>query len=266
MSTALDLLAFADSFAGFVEGPGNNETPFGEWAHAQFQPWCQSYASFCLDHVGLGIGKVSYCPTGVAWYRDHGQLHSTPEVGDEFYLWFPSKNRYAHTGFVRKVDGEWIITREGNSNAAGSRTGGACVTLRRQWAGTRTVFGRPHYTTAPAPKPEQPLPTPSVQEDPMVVIPAWAKPQQGRWPHFRLVPVTDDTSARVLAYPGAPLMSGLDKIASPKFTLGTGDGGIPMVTITGLPSRAMGLAQAPNGDIVVLCRKGETYTVAVKPA
>lgn len=78
------------------------------------------------------------------------------------FLWFPSKGRYAHTGFVKQVDGDWIVTVEGNSNAAGSRTGGSVVSLRRRWAGTKTVFGRPLYAAAPAaPAPPPPAAAPA---------------------------------------------------------------------------------------------------------
>lgn len=168
MTTALDVIKFADSFAGYVEGPGNNETLFGKWAGADRQAWCHSFVSYCLDHEGVGIGKITYCPTGVVYFRNRFQLYTTPQVGDVFYQWFPSKNRYAHTGFVKAFDDEWITTREGNSNAAGSRTGGAVVSLRRRYAGTRTVFGRPLYTM-----PTKPIPQPDTNYDEEVLL-AWS--------------------------------------------------------------------------------------------
>lgn len=151
MSNTDQMLDAARSHLGYVEGPRNNQTPFGAWAGTNFQPWCMAYVSFILNQAGAGIGKIAFCPTGVAHYRNKGHLFTSPQRGDVFFLFFPSKNRYAHTGFVEKVDGDWIITCEGNSNAAGSRTGGSVCSNRRKWAGTRTVFGRPALNGATAP-------------------------------------------------------------------------------------------------------------------
>src|SRR5688500_14475324 len=151
MATVAETLARAASHLGYAEGPKSNETPFGAWAGTQFQPWCHAFVSRILHEVGESIGRIAYCPAGVAHFRNAEQLSGTPRPGDVFYLWFPSKGRYAHTGFVKAVDGDWIVTVEGNSNKAGSRTGGSVVSLRRKWAGTRTVFGRPGYDTKAVP-------------------------------------------------------------------------------------------------------------------
>lgn len=150
MATASQALAHAATFLGYTEGPGNNETPFGAWAGCQGQPWCHAYTSKILADVGESIGKITYCPTGVDYFRKKKRLHAEPQAGDLFYLWFPKKDRYAHTGFVKAVEGGKIVTVEGNSNAAGSRTGGSVVSLKRTWEGTRTVFGRPAYDEAAA--------------------------------------------------------------------------------------------------------------------
>lgn len=132
----------------YTEGPRSNETPFGEWADHPLQSWCMSFVSYILDQVGQPIGKIAFCPTGVLYFRNQAQLKAgPPKPGDVFFLYFPSLGRYAHTGFVRDVQGDWIITVEGNSDTAGSRTGGSVVSLRRKWSGTRTVFGRPAYST-----------------------------------------------------------------------------------------------------------------------
>lgn len=148
MPSAASLLGLAKRHLGYTEGPKDNQTPFGAWTGTDFQPWCHAFLSKILDEEGVGCGRIAYCPAGVAWFRERSQLFNTPQPGDAFYLFFPKKGRYAHTGFVETVDGGWIVTCEGNSNRAGSRTGGSVVSLRRQWEGTRTVFGRPTFTGA----------------------------------------------------------------------------------------------------------------------
>jgi hypothetical protein len=146
MSSANSLLARAESHLGYTEGPRDNQTPFGAWAGTNFQPWCCAFTSKMEEEEGVGIGKIAFCPTGVVKFRNMSRLHSAPERGDQFFLWFPNKGRYAHTGLVKFVEGDWMITVEGNSNKAGSRTGGSVVSLRRKWRGTKTVFGRPAFT------------------------------------------------------------------------------------------------------------------------
>jgi hypothetical protein len=140
----------ARSHLNYTEGAGNR-TPFGKWAGADGAPWCHSFASYCLDRSGTPIGKITYCPTGVVYFRDRQRLFTVPQPGDLGYVYFPAKGRYAHVYGVESVDGDHVWTVEGNSNYAGSRTGGQVVRLRRRWKGTPTVFGRPAYATKSAP-------------------------------------------------------------------------------------------------------------------
>lgn len=157
MATAGQALDKARSYLGLIEGPRDNETIFGAWTGANYQPWCHSFVSYVLDQVGAGIGKLTYCPAGVAYFRNKGKLFTTPEAGDLFFLYFPTMGRYAHVGFVERVDGDYVVTVEGNSNSSGSRTGGMVCRNRRLWRGTKMVFGRPAYSAkavaAPAPPP-----------------------------------------------------------------------------------------------------------------
>jgi hypothetical protein len=158
MATAAQALERAATHLGYTEGPKDNETEFGAWAGCQFQPWCHAFTSKILHDVGESIGKIAYCPTGVAYFRDKERLFTEPQPGDVFYLYFPDMKRYAHTGFVKAVDGDWVVTIEGNTDKKGGRTGGSVMSKRRKWAGTRTVFGRPKYATQQVPFALGPVP------------------------------------------------------------------------------------------------------------
>lgn len=155
MATVEATLNIARSRLGYREGAGNN-TPFGAWSGAQNAPWCASYLSWVLDQAGIGIGKIVYCPTLVNYFKRSNALFANPQVGDVFVMWFPRLGRYAHTGFVEAVDGGYVRTIEGNTDLAGSRTGGSVLRKRRRWRGTKNVFGRPAYSaaapSAPAPR------------------------------------------------------------------------------------------------------------------
>lgn len=51
--------------------------------------------------------------------------------GDIFAIYFPDKNRIAHTGFIDQWDGTWLITVEGNTNVSGGREGDGVYRKRR---------------------------------------------------------------------------------------------------------------------------------------
>jgi hypothetical protein len=55
----------------------------------------------------------------------------TPGTGDIFGIYFPDKNRIAHTGFIDQWDGTWLITVEGNTNVSGGREGDGVYRKRR---------------------------------------------------------------------------------------------------------------------------------------
>ena len=54
-----------------------------------------------------------------------------PTIGDVFGIYFPEKNRIAHTGFIDQWDGTWLITVEGNTNVSGGREGDGVYRKRR---------------------------------------------------------------------------------------------------------------------------------------
>jgi hypothetical protein len=219
MGNAGHALDGARSWLGFVEGPGINETLFGQWSGFNFQPWCASFASYVLDQAGTSIGKMAYVPTVVVFFRDQGRLFTTPVPGDVFNVWFPLKNRYAHCGFVEKVDGDYIVTVEGNTNVAGSRTGGGVFRLRRLWRGTKMVFGRPNYTGTPifVPVPPPPGPFPFEEVHVAVTIPR----SQGGYA------VLKSADGGVFAYDNAPFFGSLPGIVP---------GGVKVVDLAWTPT------------------------------
>lgn len=196
MASAGDALNKARSYLGFVEGPANNESPFGAWSGYNFQPWCSSFTSYILDAVGVGHGKIAYVPSSVAFYRNKGALFTTPQPGDLFHLYYANLGRYGHVGFVEKVDGDYVVTVEGNSNSSGSRTGGMVCRNRRLWRGTKTVFGRPAYTSPPVyvPVPAPLVPRPLEETPVAVTVP---RPQGGYL-------VLQNSDGGVFTYDGAP--------------------------------------------------------------
>ncbi|MEJ6979653.1 hypothetical protein WG906_04280 [Pedobacter sp. P351] len=54
-----------------------------------------------------------------------------PSPGDVFGIFFASKGRIAHCGFVDSWNDSWLLTVEGNTNEAGSREGDGVYKKRR---------------------------------------------------------------------------------------------------------------------------------------
>jgi hypothetical protein len=129
------LLELAQKQVGIVEKPKNsNRTKFGEWFGWNGVAWCAIFISWLFWHVGSPIPALqtkkggAYVPLFVEHAKKTGQWRSKrsgyrPKPTD--LVVFQMTNRPDHIGLVKAIlrDGR-IWTIEGNTNAAGSRTGG----------------------------------------------------------------------------------------------------------------------------------------------
>jgi hypothetical protein len=121
-----DILSVAIGELGFQEG-SNNNTKYGVWYGANYQPWCAMFVSWCASKAGVLGSKVprfSYCPDGRDWYIKNGKWayskthggNYTPQPGDIiFFSWKATKSGCSHVGIVERVSGTTVYTIEGNS-------------------------------------------------------------------------------------------------------------------------------------------------------
>lgn len=86
--------------------------------------WCDIFVDWCFVQTfgrklaqELTFQPDSSCGAGTGYslnyYKNNGQLFSTPEVGDQIF--FGDTKSTWHTGIVTRVDGSYISTVEGNS-------------------------------------------------------------------------------------------------------------------------------------------------------
>jgi surface antigen len=150
--TATQVLAVARKEIGVRESPpGSNKVKYSAW-YGMTGPWCAMFVSWVAAHSGATsiIPKHAYTPAGVSWFKARHQYYSKPRVGDIVYFEWPGMGRVSHVGFVEAVhkDGS-ITTIEGNTDAAGGRTGGRVMRQRR----TRFIngYGRPKYGSGVTP-------------------------------------------------------------------------------------------------------------------
>lgn len=153
---------------GYREG-ANNANKFSKANGRGPEFWCQDFAQWVLQQGKVRTPITASCQFAESWYKRNKQLHTVPRVGDQFFIYFPSLRRVAHTGFVTGIsdDGRTVFTIEGNSNPGGSRNGYAVVRRARPVlapsgrTGIRS-YGRPVYgKTTPSAKPKpEPKPKP----------------------------------------------------------------------------------------------------------
>ena len=171
------LIQVAKSQVGYIEGPKDNETKYGAYTKANFQPWCGSFVNWCANEAGVKIPNTVYTPGGAAAFKKanawiDGDL-ADPEPGDIAYFDFPADgvDRISHVGIVIEDNGDgtvWCI--EGNTTGDGKkgsqRNGGeACKKLRAFKKNPKKVqisivgFGRPKFKGGgSAPKAESSAP------------------------------------------------------------------------------------------------------------
>jgi hypothetical protein len=90
-------------------------------------PWCAAYVSYVYLKEGF-LGPRS------AWSPDlfpKSRLAQSAHGGDILGIYFTDLRRIAHVGIVEKMDGDWCVSLEGNTNIAGSRSGDGVYRRRR---------------------------------------------------------------------------------------------------------------------------------------
>jgi hypothetical protein len=164
--TAERLIEVALAEVGYVEGPKDNETKYGKFTKADFQPWCGSFVNWCGNEAGVKIPNTVYTPGGAAAFKKAGSWIdgdvADPEPGDIAYFDFPSDgvDRISHVGIVVEDNGDgtvWCV--EGNTTGEGKkgsqRNGGECCRKLRAFKKNKkgimisiVGFGRPKFGAA----------------------------------------------------------------------------------------------------------------------
>lgn len=165
--TAARLVEVALAEVGNIEGPKDNETKYGKFAKANFQPWCGSFCMWVANEAGVKIPNTVYTPAGAQAFIKSGTwqpvAEADPAVGDICYFDFPSDgvDRISHVGIVVAVNADGTVdVVEGNTSAdkkGDQRNGGECCLknraykkkngskLRRSQIVAIVGFGRPSF-------------------------------------------------------------------------------------------------------------------------
>jgi len=98
--------------------------------------WCAAFITWTFRQCNIKAVISGYSPnwfqSNVVYKRDDNiNRNYSQRVGDVFGLYFETKKRIAHVGFIDKQEGNYYITVEGNTNEAGSREGDGVYRKRR---------------------------------------------------------------------------------------------------------------------------------------
>jgi len=139
MSQRKKFIETARAEVGTIEGPKDNETKYGAFTKANFQPWCGSFVNWCANQVGLKIPNCVYTPAGATAFIKKDQWEKAEEAiplpGDIVFFDFPSDgvDRISHVGIVVKDNGDGTVTCiEGNTapDKKGDQRNGGQVCLK----------------------------------------------------------------------------------------------------------------------------------------
>ena len=158
------IIEVAKKELGTIEGPKDNETKYGAWMKVNFQPWCQSFVSWCAHTAGVAkFPKSASTVAASDEFKKQGRWadarNDDPSAGDWIYFDFPDDgvNRISHVGLCIKNNGDGTIqVIEGNTSGTAKgdqRNGGMCVEKTRAYVKNKkgilnavVGWGRPVYT------------------------------------------------------------------------------------------------------------------------
>ena len=177
--TAARFVEVAKAEVGTVEGPKDNQTKYGAFTKANFQPWCGSFVMWCANEAGVKVPNTVYTPGGAqAFQKMKRWFTDAPQAGDVVYFDFPGDgvDRISHVGIVIKDNKDGTCeTIEGNTSGTGDqRNGGMVLKKTRGYAKNKkgvqvsiVGFGRPNFEeTSKKPAPVKVVKEPVV--DPLV--------------------------------------------------------------------------------------------------
>lgn len=163
-------VAWATAQLGVMEDPlGSNQNIYAPIAgHANGAPWCASFVVAAAVRCGVVLpagAMTAWTPGNATAYKAAGRFSTTPEIGSTGFVFYPWLNngRIGHTFIVEAIDGDHVITVEGNTNNDGSRVGLGVFRHRRLRsvpAGQEGVVGYGHNVFAASALPPAPVPKP----------------------------------------------------------------------------------------------------------
>lgn len=126
------LVAIAEQELGIREKSGHNdgervETYLACVGLKKGEPWCAAYISWIFAREGFVKPRSGWSPD----LFPSSRLARSALPADVIGIYMPDKNRIAHVGLVQKIEGQYCLSLEGNTNISGSIEGDGVYRRRR---------------------------------------------------------------------------------------------------------------------------------------
>lgn len=154
-----DIIAKAKNEIGVCEVPANsNNVKYNTWFYGKNvsgdkYPWCATFISYLFKSEQKLCKKTASCIDMLDWFTDHFRIVHEPKPGDIVFFHYNTNNRKTnHVGIVISVEGDSIITIEGNTSQTSQDNGGRVMQRKRN--SNIVAYARPEYIDAVMPKPK----------------------------------------------------------------------------------------------------------------
>ena len=105
-----------------VKETGENIVKYNDWywgnsykANGADYPWCVVFLAYIFEKAGVPFPHVAHCNLVESYAKAHEQWVTAPyRVGDAVIFDYDRNGNRDHIGYVVKVDGNTLITVEGN--------------------------------------------------------------------------------------------------------------------------------------------------------
>lgn len=96
-------------------------------------PWCGAFISWVYQQAGYARPRTGWTPA----LFPSSRLARSALPGNLLGVYFPKLKRIAHVGLIEKLEGEWCVSVEGNTNSQGSSEGDGVYRKRRH---VKTIY------------------------------------------------------------------------------------------------------------------------------
>ncbi len=150
--TISEILAIATKEIGVTEYPPNsNCVKYNDWYYNKkgisggAYPWCCAFISWLFRSEPTLVKKTASCSDMLNWFKAKGQIVTKPQAGDlVFFKWGNGSKPTDHIGIVKAVNGNTIVTIEGNTSITNQQNGGAVMERTRR--SNIVAYARPKYS------------------------------------------------------------------------------------------------------------------------
>lgn len=155
VATVAETVYWCRKWIGYHEEGQSNRTLFAAMAgHPNGFAWCATFVTAAMKQNSVPVPSALLVPSSRTMFKEANVRGLTVPMknvrpGDVVHMTRGMPSAWlGHVGIVEAVEGDTIITIEGNTNSRGSATGGSVLRHRRSRTAWNLGAWRPSYRAA----------------------------------------------------------------------------------------------------------------------